>query len=371
MAINLGEALRTLGHDVTVWSPHPQPANTKWWMGMFRMRSKLDEFIKANGHFHVIDSSAMFVTKRAHRSSLILVRSVQPELWYLLHDFLRGGSGFGGLVHYSMKLLVALICVLLVLRGYKKASLIFCLGVLELQWMGKHFPWWKRKLRHYVNALSPGDQKALAEIRARRAHESGHNGIRFLWIGRWAPHKRSRELLNLVKDWSGSHPQDSFTIAGCGSAVEKDWPAELLRSGALKIVPSFTREELYRIASNHDVGLFSSRVEGWGLSLNEMRESGMPVYATAAGGVPDLAAFFKGYLKEFPPPKGHAIDVRAAADMSFDEYYRVFSWSSIARKYVDAVWHCGRLMCRCASAPEVRSQRVPKVAGEAILYMAS
>lgn len=44
MTLNLAEALRSLGHDVTLWSPHPVPPKIKrhrqW------ARSKLDAFIE-------------------------------------------------------------------------------------------------------------------------------------------------------------------------------------------------------------------------------------------------------------------------------------------------------------------------------------
>lgn len=31
VAINLAEAFRSQGHDVTLWTPHPLPTQTKWW----------------------------------------------------------------------------------------------------------------------------------------------------------------------------------------------------------------------------------------------------------------------------------------------------------------------------------------------------
>lgn len=40
--------------------------------------------------------------------------------------------------------------------------------------------------------------------------------------------------------------------------------------------------------TGYDAGLFTSEAEGWGLSLNEMLESDMPVFATEVGGVRDL-----------------------------------------------------------------------------------
>jgi glycosyltransferase involved in cell wall biosynthesis len=110
-------------------------------------------------------------------------------------------------------------------------------------------------------------------------------------------------------------------------------PAELMRSGQLRVIENFQRAELTSILAEHDVGLFTSWVEGWGLCLNEMLESGMPVYATCAGGVVDLKPYFVGALRPFPPPTDADIDTRIPA-ADWKQYYGAFSWSRVARQYV-------------------------------------
>lgn len=85
MAINLAEALQAQGHDITLWSPHPLPAQTKWWRSVQQMRSKLDVFIETQKPFDVIDSPAMFITRQVSKSAFVLARSVQPDILYIRH----------------------------------------------------------------------------------------------------------------------------------------------------------------------------------------------------------------------------------------------------------------------------------------------
>ncbi|MBW4649283.1 MAG: glycosyltransferase family 4 protein [Kastovskya adunca ATA6-11-RM4] len=337
VAINLAEALRSQGHDVTLWSPHPLPSQTKWWQSVRQMRSKLDAFIKTQAPFDVIDSPALLITPQVSKSALVVARSVQPDILYLMHSLKdRIEKSVRGIIRLPFSYSYSLFQIILVLQGWKRARYILCLGSLELRWMKRGFPWWRNKLMSYVNALSQAEQEALAKVRIHRKKPSPE-GIRFLWIGRWTSHKGITELLDFIVKWAALCPQDTFTIAGCGTEAENDCPAELLQSGQLKILPSFERNELYSLLANHDCGLFTSRVEGWGLVLNEMLESGMLVFATPIGGVPDLQPFFPENLKVFPPPLGFKLESFTNSIFQ-DDYYNVFSWESIAQTYAMAIF---------------------------------
>ncbi len=337
VALNLAEALRTQGHDVTVWSPYPLPTQTRWWRTIQQMRSKLDEFIETNKPFDIIDTPAMLITRRVSQSTLVVARSVQPYLLYLAHSLNdQLDLSLRGIVRAPFSYLYSIFQIFLVLQGWRRATYILCLGSLELNWMKRWFPWWKTKLMSYLHGLSPADREALAKVRLQRQQHSGES-IQFLWIGRWASHKGITELLEFIVKRAALRPQDTFTIAGCGSKAEEDSPPELLRSGKLKILPSFNRNELYSLLSDHNVGLFTSRVEGWGLSLNEMLESGMPVFATSAGGVPDLQPFFQEKLREFPPPLELNADILTSSIFP-ENYYQVFSWESIAETYANSIF---------------------------------
>jgi glycosyltransferase involved in cell wall biosynthesis len=140
-------------------------------------------------------------------------------------------------------------------------------------------------------------------------------------------------VARFVMERSQTRPGDTFTFAGTGTS---DLP-ELhgCPGDRVRIVPSFARPELPALLASHDVGLFTSRVEGWGLSLSEMLESGMVVFATRAGGVPDLAPFFPASLRTFPPPP--RVESLELEDLASNGYYRQFDWNTIAAAYEQAV----------------------------------
>lgn len=132
-----------------------------------------------------------------------------------------------------------------------------------------------------------------------------------------------------------SNPQDTFTIAGCGNNAERDFSTQLISEGRLRFIPSFERSELYTLLADHDVGLFTSKIEGWGLSLNEMLESGMPVFATRAGGVPDLQPYFET-LMSFPPPEKLTSHLSNSCQI-IDNYHVSCSWHKVAEIYITKI----------------------------------
>jgi hypothetical protein len=156
-------------------------------------------------------------------------------------------------------------------------------------------------------------------------------GLRFLWIGRWAEQKGVAPLVRFILQRSAERPHDSFTIAGAGSEAAAALPADLQARGIVRIVPHFQRSELAALLGGHDAGLFTSEAEGWGLSLNEMLESGLPVFAREVGGVRDLRPYFPRTLLPFPPPLD--FDPTSCRETDLDPYYRIFSWESIAERY--------------------------------------
>jgi glycosyltransferase involved in cell wall biosynthesis len=346
MAINLAGAFREQGHDVTLWSPHPLPTRTKWWQKLQpwwqgqQIQVKLEAFLKEQEPFDIIDApgGAGVITQQVSKSACVVVaRSVQPHILYILSNLNYPKTiSFKEIARSLFDYFSLLFSIFFTLQDYTKATYILCLGSLELQWMKRWFPWWKYKLISYVNALSKTDSRALSEIRKHRQNLS-KDRICFLWIGRWVAHKGITQLLDFILKWLALHPQDTFTIAGCGTNAEKDVPIELVRSGSVKVIPAFTRNELEQLLVNHDIGLFTSKVEGWGLVLNEMLESGMPVYATLAGGVPDLKPFFQDMLVSFPPSKQATIKNFTDSTI-LENYYKIFSWEKIAETYINTIF---------------------------------
>lgn len=331
VAINLADALREQGHNVTLWSPHPLPKLRRWmrFQNIPLMRNKLDEFIETKDPFDIIDCCSFLITQKVSKSTLVVSRSVQPDILYTLSNLLNPRN-LKEKVLMPVSFFFGLVDIFFVLRGWAKAHYILCLGSLELEFMRKWFPWWNAKLLHYLNAISSEEQSKLAKIRLNRS-KIDPKQIKFLWIGRWTPHKGTKRLVRFMHQRILSNPKDSFTLAGCGYSCVDSFSSELINSGKVKIIPSFERNELYSLLSEHDIGLFTSEVEGWGLVLNEMLESGMPVFATQAGGVVDLQNFCK-HLYQFSYLNTPELFHFNVEDLS-SKYFEYFTWHGIAKEY--------------------------------------
>jgi glycosyltransferase involved in cell wall biosynthesis len=334
IALNLTAALRARGHDACAWSPEPLPPNTRWWNLWRRQTQGAERYAEEHGPFDVIDTPAISASPRLARCGRLVARSVQPELRYLFLD-VRSDLGRRPSPRALANAALAGPRAAAILGGWRRARRILCLGSHELAWMRRRFPRWAHKLGLYLCALPGEEREALAGIRRRRGADSPGPGVRFLWIGRWSAQKGTRRLLRFLRERIACRPADTFTLAGCGPAAERDLPAEWQRSGRVRIVPSFPRAELPALLAGHDAGLFTSSVEGWGLSLSEMLESGLPVFATEAGATADLRPYFPASLRPFPPP----LEIAPAPleDLQANGYYERFSWPAIAASWEEQV----------------------------------
>jgi glycosyltransferase involved in cell wall biosynthesis len=337
VALNLADGLRTQGVEAVLWSPRPIPEDIRWWRQMSWMRQRLNEFVKDNGPFDVVDAPPVALTRVISKCGTVIARSVQPDLLYLWtetrHARLARREAFArSIARRVVEQLHTLYLAALVVNGWFWARHILCLGSGELGWMKKWFPWWRRKMSMYVNAIGDEERKALAAVRQNRSAPSG-NGTRFLWLGRWTAHKGIDSLVAFIRQRMQENSTDMFTIAGYGDKVVHPIGPELLNFGRIQLVPSYGRRELTELLRTHDAGLFTSLVEGWGLSLQEMLESGMPVYATETGAVHDLRDEFPGLLRGFPPPRAVSGDFDCDTCIK-SEYFDRFSWKSIAANYL-------------------------------------
>jgi len=332
IALHLATALRARGHDALAWSPAPPPPGVPGWGLPRRQRRAIEGFVAEHGPFDVIDTPAITASADLDRRACLVVRSIQPELRYLWQDVRADlGQRLPPSARSVARAVLAAPRAPAIVAGWRRARLILCMGRIELAWMCRRFPQWRSKLGSYLCAPSPDDRSALLEIRQHRTPRGGE-GCRYLWIGRWAAHKGTGRLVSWMAQHASAAPCDTLTIAGCGPAAERDLPAAWLRSGRVRLVPSFSRTELPALLASHDAGVFTSAVEGWGLSLNEMLESGMPVFATEAGAVADLRPYFPETLHTFPPPVRIASWPRLE-DLETNGYLARFDWAAIARSY--------------------------------------
>jgi glycosyltransferase involved in cell wall biosynthesis len=339
LALNLAAALCQRGHEAVAWSPEPLPPGTRWWNLHQRQRRAIERFAAREGPFDVIESPAVSATRRLARAGALVVRDVQPELLYLGYELKRQlGARVFPSPRTALHALGGGLLAGALVAGWRRARLIFCLGSRERAWMAGAFPRWEPKLRCYVTALADAEKEALAAVRRRRpGFEREREGTRFLWIGRWAPHKGTAALMAFLGARAArAGSADRFTLAGCGPAAERELPAQWLESGRVRVLPDFRRDELPELLAGHDAGLFTSEIEGWGICLNEMLESGLPVFATTAGGVDDLRPYFPEALRPFPPPERFDLHP-PAEDLEANGYHARFNWPAVARSYEEQV----------------------------------
>jgi glycosyltransferase involved in cell wall biosynthesis len=335
LVLNLAAALQARGHEALAWSPEPLPPGARWWNLWRRQRQALERFAAGHGPFDVVDTPAITASRDLARRGRLVVRSIQPELLYLWQEVRADLGRLPPRPRSVAHTLIAAPRAAAILAGWRHAHRILCMGSLELSWMSRRFPRWRHKLGSYVGAPPPAERTALLAVRRQRLAKPAEEGFRFLWIGRWAAHKGTARLVRWIAERADAAPRDIFTLAGCGPAAERDLRPEWLRSGRVRLVPSFPRPELPALLAAHDAGVFTSTVEGWGLTLNEMLESGLPVFATRAGAVDDLQPCFPASLRPFPPPA--RIEPAPLEDLEAGGYLQRFSWPEIARRYEEDV----------------------------------
>jgi glycosyltransferase involved in cell wall biosynthesis len=353
-ALALAAALRERGHDAEAWSPAPLPPGLRWWRLWREQRRAIERYVAAAGPFDVLDLPAHSAGPRLSRAGYLLARSVQPELRYLRLDLASQFHSLSTAPRAVLHSLYGADVTAAVLAGWRRAQRILCLGSAELEWMRRRFPRWTTKLGSYWSAPAEAERVAFAEVRRCRRGRSSPlrtEGTHFLWIGRWAAHKGTTVLLRFIGQRIVSHPGNRFTLAGCGPEAERALPAEWIGSGQVRLLESFSRAELPALLAEHDAGLFTSKIEGWGLCLQEMLESGLPVYATEAGAVPDLCAFFPDALRPFPPPAEERRPL-PDEDLEGNGYFTRFNWTEIALHYERQVL--------AAAAPLRRARRFPR-----------
>ena len=215
-------------------------------------------------------------------------------------------------------------------KGFTLGHRVLALGSREQRWLEASLPQIRNRLGSYVLAPRPEDRLRLLEVRAQRRQETPSTNLRFLWIGRWARHKGPEALLSWALQHLRAHPEDSLTIAGAGSLPDDAAAAIACVGAGIRWVPSFCRADLPALLRNHDVGLFTSTVEGWGVSLQEMLESGLPVWATDAGATEELVQYFPRQLRAFPPAASENLGID---DLSASHYLERFNWRRIGDDY--------------------------------------
>jgi glycosyltransferase involved in cell wall biosynthesis len=144
----------------------------------------------------------------------------------------------------------------------------------------------------------PLDRGMAQRVRARRLDLAGTDdqatarGSDVLWVGRLAPHKN---VFGLLAAFAESSLDGTVRLRLVGVSVEHRQLllAEARRLGIqhLDVVTSATDDDLVDAYARAALVVMPSFEEGWGLPAYEALACGIPVVASSAGSLPEVAAF--------------------------------------------------------------------------------
>jgi len=207
-------------------------------------------------------------------------------------------------------------------------------------------------------AVIPGGISELflnaGERRVRCADWTKEGVPRLLFVGTWIEKKGVRTLVSAFQSLTRESPDFRLTIAGTHADPETVLAAFGPETRAkVRVLPEFQPQELSEIYAQHDILLFPSLYEGFGLVFLEAMACGMVVIATPVGGVPTVVE---------PRQNGFIVPVADAESMvkqvlmlaaqpssipqigqSAFETAKNFSWANIANVTLDFY---NRLACQ-------------------------
>lgn len=136
----------------------------------------------------------------------------------------------------------------------------------------------------------PGPRRDRDQLRATLAEELG---LRpdvpwVLAVGRIVPEKDHDLLLDAAGRWLGLHPTPEVLVVGVGPAPAVARLRRTIADERLPVRLLGARDDIGELMHAADVYVLTSRWEAPALSVQEAMRAGLPVVATAVGGVPDL-----------------------------------------------------------------------------------
>lgn len=159
----------------------------------------------------------------------------------------------------------------------------------------------------------PTPERDPADVRA----ELGATGRPLvLAVGRLASQKDYDTMLGAAAHWAGRSPRPLLVIAGTGP--ERERLQRVIDGERLDVVLLGHRDDVPDLLAAADVFVLTSTWEARALVVQEAMRAGLPVVATAAGGVPELV----GDAAELVPPVNPAAVASAVVGLLDDDRRR-------------------------------------------------
>jgi len=216
-------------------------------------------------HVHAA-SNASFWRKSAFVALALVTR--RPVILHLHGGgFIQFYQGCGALRKRIVRLMLERVVRVVTVADYWRA---------ELQRIAP-----RAKLLRIYNPLSAADLL----VDCSRAHAS----MRVLFLGRLTRQKGVDDLLLAFAEVYGEHPSSRLDLCGDGDAEQFTCRAQALGiADAVQLHGWVTGDRKRELIREAGVYVLPSHVEGMPMSLLEAMAAGLPVVATAVGGIPEL-----------------------------------------------------------------------------------
>ena len=127
----------------------------------------------------------------------------------------------------------------------------------------------------------------LSKCQTKQSYEL-KSPIELLHVGRFFEQKNHRGLIDAFASVVKKHPCTTLRLVGDGALIEptREYVNELGLSE--RVIFEGAQANVYPYFANADIFLLPSLYEGMPITLIEAMGSGLPIVATAVGGVPDM-----------------------------------------------------------------------------------
>ena len=127
----------------------------------------------------------------------------------------------------------------------------------------------------------------LSRCKAKQDHKLGER-VELLHIGRFFPQKNHKGLIDSFKIIKQARPDATLRLLGDGSLLEEIKAYTREQGLEDSVIFEGARADVYPYLASADIFMLPSLYEGMPITLIEAMGSGLPIVATAVGGVPDM-----------------------------------------------------------------------------------